>query len=44
MDFTLELKGAETPVKFPAQGAWEVRVDAQHGSVHYQQSRRIIVQ
>ena len=44
MDFTLELKGAETAVEFPAKGVWEVRVDAQHGSVHYQQSRRIVVQ
>lgn len=44
MDFTLELKGAETSVEFPVKGAWEVRVDVQHGSVHYQQSRRIVVQ
>jgi nitrogen fixation protein FixH len=44
MDFTVELKGAETPVSFPAVGLWEVRIDAVHEGVHYQQSKRIVVQ
>ena len=44
MDFTAELKGAETPVTFPAQGLWEVRVDATHKGVHFQQSKRIVVE
>ena len=44
MDFTVELKGAETPVSFPENGLWEVRVDAEHEGVHYQQSKRIVVQ
>lgn len=44
MDFTVDLKGAETPVLFPANGLWEVRVDAMHEGVHYQQSKRIVVQ
>ena len=44
MDFTVELKGAKTPVSFPENGLWEVRVDAEHEGVHYQQSKRIVVQ
>jgi nitrogen fixation protein FixH len=44
MDFTLELMGAETPVNFPAQGLWEVRVDAKLGDINYQQSKRIVVE
>ncbi|MEQ1704775.1 MAG: FixH family protein, partial [Rickettsiales bacterium] len=44
MDFTVDLKGAETPVLFPANGLWEVRVDAMHEGVHYQQFKRIVVQ
>lgn len=44
MDFTLELKDVETSVKFPANGLWEVRVDAEHEGVHYQQSKRIVVE
>ena len=44
MDFTLELKAAKTAVKFPANGLWEVRVDAMHEGVHYQQSKRIVVE
>ena len=44
MDFTVGLKGAETPVSFPENGLWEVRVDAEREGVHYQQSKRIVVQ
>jgi nitrogen fixation protein FixH len=44
MDFTVELKGAETALKFPVNGLWEVRVDAEHKGVHYQQSKRIVVE
>ncbi len=44
MDFTIELKNTETPVDFPAKGLWEVRVDAVHEGVHYQQSKRIVVE
>jgi nitrogen fixation protein FixH len=44
MDSTVELKGMKTPIEFPAKGLWEVRVDAMHGGVHYQQSKRIVVQ
>lgn len=44
MDFSMELKGAATPVSFPAKGLWEVRVDAVHEGVHYQQSKRIVVE
>lgn len=43
MDFTRELKGAQTPINFPAKGLWEVRVDAEYEGVHYQQSKRIVV-
>ncbi len=44
MDFSVDLKDAETPVNFPAKGSWEIRVDAVHENVHYQQSKRIIVE
>lgn len=44
MDFTVELKGFDTPVNFPAKGLWEVRVDAVLQGVHYQQSQRIVVE
>lgn len=44
MDFTVELKGAETSVDFPVKGLWEVRVDAEHAGEHYQQSKRIVVE
>lgn len=43
MDFVVGLEGAATPVTFPAKGLWEVRVDAVHGGVHYQQSQRVVV-
>lgn len=44
MDFTVELKGEKTPLSYPAKGLWEVRVDAVHRGVHYQQSKRIVVE
>lgn len=44
MDFAIELGAAETPVKFPAKGVWEVRVDAVVGDKNYQQSKRIVVE
>jgi nitrogen fixation protein FixH len=44
LDFTLELKVAETPVTFPVNGLWEVRIDAIAGKQHYQKSKRIVVQ
>ncbi len=48
MDFTADLTGGTAKVKFPAQGLWEVRIDAQTGEnyngQHYQQSKRIVVQ
>jgi len=43
MDFTLELKGEETPATFPASGVWEMRVDAKTREQHYQQSKRFVV-
>jgi nitrogen fixation protein FixH len=43
MDFIVELAGEVTPVTFPVSGLWEVRVDASHASVHYQQRKRIVV-
>lgn len=43
MDFTVELKGEETPAHFPASGVWEVRVDAKTRDQHYQQSKRFVV-
>ena len=44
LDFMLEIKNAETPLKFPADGLWEVRINVEHKGVHYQQSKRIVVQ
>lgn len=44
MDFSMQLKGEETPVHFPQKGLWEVRVDALHDGVRYQQSKRIVVE
>lgn len=43
MDFTIELKGAETRVSFPEKGLWEVRINARVGDKKYQQSKRIVV-
>lgn len=43
MDFTVELTSMNTPMTFPASGLWEVRVDAYHEDVHFQQTNRIIV-
>lgn len=42
MDFVVELTGRETPITFPAKGQWEVRVDAMHKGVPYQESKRIV--
>ncbi len=44
MDFTFDLKAAETAVEFPAAGLWEVRVDAEYQGMHYQKTERIIVE
>ncbi|MDX1975904.1 MAG: FixH family protein [Rickettsiales bacterium] len=44
MDFSMELKSEETRIDFPQKGLWEVRVDALHNGVHYQQSKRIVVE
>lgn len=44
MDFTVEMKDGQTPVAFPAKGLWEVRVDAVYNQLHYQQSKRIVVE
>lgn len=44
MDFTVELKDVKSPISFPVKGLWEVRVDATYNNVHYQQSKRIVVQ
>lgn len=43
MDFTVDLQGEATPIDFPVNGLWEIRVNAVHGGLHYQQSKRIIV-
>jgi hypothetical protein len=37
------LTAEKTPITFPTNGLWEVRVDASHAGVHYQQSKRIVV-
>lgn len=44
MDFSVEMKTPEMAVEFPARGLWEVRVDAVYQGVHYQKSRRIVVE
>jgi len=44
MDFTAELKEGRAPISIPAKGLWEVRVDATYQGVHYQQSKRIIIE
>lgn len=44
MDFTLELTGERTPVAFPANGVWYVRVDAIAGDKNFQHSKRIVVE
>lgn len=44
MDFSVEMKAADAIVDFPVRGLWEVRVVAVHQGVHYQKSRRIIVE
>jgi nitrogen fixation protein FixH len=44
MDFSVEMNSSATPVAFPAPGLWEARIDAIYQGVHYQQSRRIVVE
>jgi nitrogen fixation protein FixH len=44
MDFNAELTGEETPITFPAKGLWDVRVDATHEGVHFQTTKRIVVE
>ncbi len=44
MDFRVELNGDKTPISFPVKGLWEVRVDAVYNNIHYQQSKRIVVE
>lgn len=44
MDFTAELINGVATVKFPAEGLWEVHVDAFYDGHNYQQSRRIVVE
>lgn len=44
LDFTVELNGTETPVKFPVNGIWNIRIDAVVGDTHFQQSKRIVVE
>lgn len=44
MDFRIALKGAETPVDFPANGLWDIQVDAAHEGVHYQQRKRMVIE
>lgn len=44
MDFTIELKNAETRIDFPAKGVWDVRVDAVIGEKPFQQTKRIVVE
>jgi len=43
MDFTQRLTGEKTPLTFPAKGVWDVRVNAMHRGVPYQQSMRVMV-
>lgn len=43
MDFSVPLTSEETPVTFPAQGLWEVRVVAEISEHSFQHSQRIIV-
>jgi nitrogen fixation protein FixH len=43
MDFTVELRGTETPLEFPAPGLWKLRIDAQYQGVHYQKIKRMEV-
>lgn len=42
MDFDVALTGDKTPVKLPAPGLWEVRVDGTYQGTHYQQHKRIV--
>lgn len=44
MDFTVELNGTATAVRLPVNGLWKVQVDAMHEGVHYQQSKRIVME
>ncbi len=44
MDFVVTLTRGGAPIHFPANGLWEVQVDAQVGDIHYQRSKRIVVQ
>lgn len=44
MDFTVMLKGENTPVHFPAPGIWDVRVEAVASGQHYQQVKRVVIE
>lgn len=44
MDFTVDLRPDGSAISFPLKGLWEVRVDASHRGVHYQQTKRIVVE
>lgn len=43
MDFTSSLSGSTTPVRFPANGLWEMRIEAVHAGTPYQHTQRIVV-
>lgn len=44
LDFSVTLSDGKAVIVFPAKGAWLARVNAMHEGVHYQQSKRIMVQ
>ncbi len=44
MDFTVALAGGGVDIDFPAKGLWHVRIDGVYDGVHYQQSRRIVIE
>jgi nitrogen fixation protein FixH len=44
MDFSIPLQGSDTPITFPAKGAWEVQIDAVSQGVHYQKRQRMMVE
>ena len=43
MDFSVTLDGGLAPIRFPAKGLWDVRVDAVARGEHYQQATRMVV-
>lgn len=44
LDFTVDLKGSDTPVTLPAQGLWHVRIAAIANGKSYQTAARLVAQ